>query len=66
MYIWPNGEVTGSVHLDALEAFNKALADGEPLDPRFIPDGLTEADYPRPPKPKPAKQAPAKATEKEG
>ena len=50
MYVWPSGDVTGSVHVGALEEFRRALAEGDPLDPRFIPDGLTEADYPRPAK----------------
>jgi hypothetical protein len=50
MYVWPSGEVTGSVHAGALEEFRRALAEGDPLDPRWIPDGLTDADYPRPEK----------------
>ena len=62
MYVWPDGQVTGSVHAEALEEFRRALAAGDPLDPRFIPDGLTEADYPRPKKTKAAaktKEAPS-------
>lgn len=55
MYVWPDGSVTGSVHVGALEEFRRALAAGEPLDPRWIPDGLTEADYPRPEKKAPAR-----------
>ena len=50
MYVWPDGQVTGSVHEGALEEFRRALEAGDPLDPRWIPDGLTEADYPRPKK----------------
>jgi hypothetical protein len=53
MFVWPDGQVTGSVHAEALEEFRRALAEGDPLDPRCIPDGLTEADYPRPEKPEP-------------
>lgn len=47
MYIWPNGEVTGSVHHATLDAFHRALAAGEPLDDwaANMPPGLTAADY---------------------
>jgi hypothetical protein len=47
MYIWPNGEVTGSVHHATLEAFHAALAAGEPLDAfaENLPSGLDAGDY---------------------
>jgi len=47
MYIWPNGEVTGSVHLATLEAFHAALKAGGPLDAfaENLPPGATAADY---------------------
>jgi hypothetical protein len=56
MFIWPNGEVTGSVHHATLEAFHAALKDGGPLDAfaENIPPGLSAddyADYPLPDEP---------------
>ena len=47
MFIWPNGEVTGSVHLATLEAFHQALKGGGPLDAfaENMPPGATAADY---------------------
>lgn len=72
MFIWPTGEVTGSVSVTDLEAFREAQAKGQPLDDwaRFFPEGVTAKDFPKPkasakkeePEPKPEPKSRTRAS----